>query len=243
MTTWVRLDDNYPNHPKVMSLSSDAVRLHITCICYASQYLTDGVIATKIAEKLGSEEFYVELLDSKLIERTESGWLLSSYLEYQSSKEEVETAKRKNKERLSKWRQKQSGNTITDAVPNKPVTNYKCVRNGVRNADVTEPHTPVPVPTHTHTHTPTPTPTSVHTPTPTHTPTHTPVPVPTPTHIPVLKRKDTKSLKIIRTPKEEIKPTTAPKELALKRNPTFTPNELLELKNKILSMQSEADYE
>ncbi len=127
-----------------MSLSSDAFRLFVTCLCYASQYLTDGVIATKIAERLGSEEFYVELLDSKLIERTESGWLISSYLKYQSSKEDVEIAKHKNKERLSKWRQKQSCNTITNAIPNKPVTNYK----SVRNADVTEPHTPTPTPTY-----------------------------------------------------------------------------------------------
>ena len=42
--SWVRLDDNFPNHPKVVGLSDQAFRLYISGLCYASHYLTDGLI-------------------------------------------------------------------------------------------------------------------------------------------------------------------------------------------------------
>jgi hypothetical protein len=42
--TWVRLDDQFPDHPKVVNLSDRAFRLHVWGICYSARFLTDGLI-------------------------------------------------------------------------------------------------------------------------------------------------------------------------------------------------------
>ena len=39
---WVRLDDAFPQHPKVIGLTDRAFRAHVEGLCYAARYLTDG---------------------------------------------------------------------------------------------------------------------------------------------------------------------------------------------------------
>ncbi len=41
---WVRLDDNYPEHPKVIGLSDAAFRLHTIALFYSARLLTDGLL-------------------------------------------------------------------------------------------------------------------------------------------------------------------------------------------------------
>jgi hypothetical protein len=40
--TWVKVDDQMPEHPKVVGLSDKAFRSNVEGWCYASRYLTDG---------------------------------------------------------------------------------------------------------------------------------------------------------------------------------------------------------
>lgn len=35
--SWVRLDDQFADHPKVVGLSSDAFRLHVSAMCYCAK--------------------------------------------------------------------------------------------------------------------------------------------------------------------------------------------------------------
>jgi hypothetical protein len=41
---WANFDDQFPKHPKVLPLSDAAFRLHVSAVCHAAQYTTNGVI-------------------------------------------------------------------------------------------------------------------------------------------------------------------------------------------------------
>jgi len=137
--TWIRLDDNLPDHPKVLGLSDKAFRLYISAMCYSSRYLTDGFISFVVGDRIGSRSQFDELTKATLIISVEGGWQIENYDEYQSTKAEVEMAKAKTRERVQKWRDKNKSNDVSNSVS-----------NDVSNALVTAPHTPTP----THTHTP-----------------------------------------------------------------------------------------
>lgn len=42
--TWVKIDDGFPEHHKILGLSDAAFRLHIHAMCYAARNLTDGLV-------------------------------------------------------------------------------------------------------------------------------------------------------------------------------------------------------
>lgn len=136
--TWIRLDDNFPDHPKVITLSDKAFRTYISGLCYASRYLTDGYLAEPVVKRLDGVLSAVELEGMGLWQKAENGWQIASYSEYQTSKEQVEAAKAKNRERVAKWRKKTQEETEV---------------NDITNALVMSPHTPTHTPIHTHTHT------------------------------------------------------------------------------------------
>ena len=136
--TWIRIDDNLPDHPKLIGLPDNAFRLYISLLCYSSRYLTDGFIPSPAADRLGHLGVFGELTIAGLIQPLDGGWQIENYEEYQSTKAEVEIVKARNRERTQKWREKNKGNAS--------VTRNQQESNTV----VTVPHTPTP----THTHTP-----------------------------------------------------------------------------------------
>jgi hypothetical protein len=129
--SWIRLDDNFPNHPKIVGLSDQAFRLYISGLCYASHYLTDGLIIEPAMRRLDGADGVNELVEAGLWLQVAKGWQIASYGEYQTPKSEVEKAKQANRERVNRWKEKQKG-------------------NGINNGLLTDPHTQ----THTHIHTP-----------------------------------------------------------------------------------------
>lgn len=134
--TWIRLDDDFPDHPKVITLSDQAFRTYITTLCYSARYLTDGALARPVAERLGAVLSASELVQAGLWWERDYGWEIASYAEYQSTKEQVEAARQANRERVSRYRNKKKGA--------EPV-------NAISNEFLMEPHTH----THTQTHIPT----------------------------------------------------------------------------------------
>ena len=51
--SWVRLDDEFPDHKKVAGLSNDAFCLHVTAMCWVAKWQTDGKLPGKLLGKLG----------------------------------------------------------------------------------------------------------------------------------------------------------------------------------------------
>lgn len=50
--TYLHLDDNFAQHPKIAGLSDAALRLHIAGLCYCARNLTDGIIPGAIVQSL-----------------------------------------------------------------------------------------------------------------------------------------------------------------------------------------------
>lgn len=87
---WIRFEDNFPEHPKVLALSDAAFRLHVRAIAYCSRHLTDGTLSTAAARSLGARTRLTgELVEVRLWTPSDDGYLIHDYLDYQPSKEDI----------------------------------------------------------------------------------------------------------------------------------------------------------
>lgn len=132
--TWVKIDDSFPDHPKIKGLKDDEFRLYMTALCYSSRYLTDGVIPLNIIRTFIESRSKVPriqaLVDANLWEIVADDVVILSYSEYQFTKEKVETERKLAAERKAKSRMSR-------------------VTEGVTPDEVLLPHThPIPYPSH-----------------------------------------------------------------------------------------------
>ena len=118
--TWARIDDSFPDHPKVVRLSDRAFRLHVTGICYCAQHLTDGRIGKTAARSMGaSPKLLRELLGSGVWREEGDEWVIHDYLVYNPSREKVLAERRATAERKDRMVARRNGvpNTVENAVP------------------------------------------------------------------------------------------------------------------------------
>src|SRR4030095_3352299 len=93
--TWVTWDDQMPEHPKIVSLSDGAFRLHVSAIAYANRFLTDGIVHAETVsrvvprdsqtylDELLTRMLWVEVIPAKTYE-------IHDYLDWNKSRAEVE---------------------------------------------------------------------------------------------------------------------------------------------------------
>jgi hypothetical protein len=101
---WVRLDDSFYSHPKVVSAGAEAVGLYVMALTYASHHLTDGhVPAAWVREKVGAKtrKLTAALVEHSLWSENGTGWVIHDYLEYNPSRESIEDKRRKDAARKS----------------------------------------------------------------------------------------------------------------------------------------------
>lgn len=123
--TWIKLADNTTRHPKVSRLSDKAFRFWIASLCYAGEFLTDGVVPVTFLLTV-KRAIQDEILDAGLWEvRPDGAIAIHDYLEHQRNKATVQQQRDRNKERQHRHR-----NGVTNGVSN-------AHRNGVSNALVT----------------------------------------------------------------------------------------------------------
>jgi hypothetical protein len=124
--TWVKIDDSFPDHPKIKGLKDDEFRLYMTALCYSSRYLTDGVIPLNIVrtfiESRSKSSRISALVDANLWEIVADNILILSYSEYQFTKERIETERKLAAERMAKSRGLRRTNTVTDGEVHPPHT-------------------------------------------------------------------------------------------------------------------------
>ncbi len=82
---WVRLDDQFAEHPKIIGLSDGAFRTHVAALCYCNRNLTDG----HVPAALGSSHA-AELLEAGIWELNGNGYDVHDYADYQPTGEETE---------------------------------------------------------------------------------------------------------------------------------------------------------
>lgn len=130
---WVRLDDNFADHPKVIALSDSAFRLYIEALCYSNRQLTDGFIPNAVYLKLSKDDEADYLIDAGLWEQVNgnvispeltTGYQIRSYTEYQPTREKVEEKREQAKERLRRYREKHGNANETQMKPHpQPIPN------------------------------------------------------------------------------------------------------------------------
>lgn len=142
--SWARFDDQYSDHPKIITVGPLGMALHVAATCYAAKYLTDGFIPKNVINRLISYDgitldgnavtnasIVALLVETGLFDKADGGYWVHDYLKYNPSKEDVLAARQQAKERQERWNEK------------------KRVGNASKDASQTHPpsHTPSPTPT------------------------------------------------------------------------------------------------
>jgi hypothetical protein len=116
--TWVKIDDSFPNHPKIVGLTDKAFRIHISGLCYCGTYLTDGFVPMTIAARFANEDMthIVELTKAGLWREApqDNGFYIHDYLAHQTSKTQVEEKRQTVRERQKRYRERHK---TTEAEP------------------------------------------------------------------------------------------------------------------------------
>lgn len=145
--SWVKVDDGFADHPKVLMLSDSAFRLHSCAMCWAARRGTDGFIRTRdlgilismLDNYQGSPTTLVdELLKAKLKpqgaalwELADGGWQIHDFTDYnplaaevaaerQAKAEKMRTARAKAKETSERARNVPGTCESRSAPPSRP---------------------------------------------------------------------------------------------------------------------------
>lgn len=109
---WVKLDDGFPEHPKVAQAGDMAAWLYICGLTYANRQLTDGFIPDAIVPRLtglkGSAALAKRLVDASLWELAEGGYQIHDYLNYQPAAGKVVQERQDNATRMADLRRRRS---------------------------------------------------------------------------------------------------------------------------------------
>jgi len=123
---WVKLDDRFPSHRKIALLSDRAFRLHVSAICWSSENLTDGRIGDRelplVAHIRGLKATAKQLEDAGLWDRTDDGWMIHDFLDYNPSREQILAERKKNAARQEKFRQRRNGKPVPPDGADAPET-------------------------------------------------------------------------------------------------------------------------
>lgn len=104
---WVRLDDQFPDHPKLATCGPVAGWVYVSGLCYAARYLTDGFVPETIALRFAgsSPEVLANLVECSLWDRVNGGYQIHDFLEYNPPASKVKAEREAAKERMKGNRQ------------------------------------------------------------------------------------------------------------------------------------------
>jgi hypothetical protein len=91
--TWIRVDDHFADHPKVMALGSDRLAglgLWHVAASYCARYLTDGYVPATHVRAHAPARLVRRMVEVKLFDPIEGGYLLHNWLHYNPSRATVE---------------------------------------------------------------------------------------------------------------------------------------------------------
>ncbi len=111
--TYVKVDDHFTEHPKVLEIGPMAECLWLRGLCYAGRNRTDGRVPAGIVRRMGDmdgEATAARLVEVGLWEAEAGGWRMHDYGDWQRSREEIdeisakrtEAGRRGGKQRASK---------------------------------------------------------------------------------------------------------------------------------------------
>lgn len=110
--SWVRLDDGFPEHPKVERAGFKAAWLYVCGLAYASRQLTNGIVPRerigKLAGLQGERKLAERLVDVGLWREHPDGYEIHDYCKHQRSRERVLKDRDESRRRMAEWRKAQA---------------------------------------------------------------------------------------------------------------------------------------
>lgn len=107
---WVKLDDGFPEHPKVEAAGEKAAWLYVCGLAYCSRTLSDGFIPGSrvkfLTKQAGAQKLADTLVRVRLWDRVEDGYVIHDYGKHQRSRAQVEQAREQNNLRAQRHRAK-----------------------------------------------------------------------------------------------------------------------------------------
>lgn len=101
MANWVKVETRFTSHPKVLDIGPLGEALWLRGLCYAGEQLTDGFIPSTFIKRMGDMKAVAvaeKLVNAGLWEETDGGYLIHDFLEWQRSRDQVETVSSKRVE-------------------------------------------------------------------------------------------------------------------------------------------------
>lgn len=104
---YAQIDTEALSHPKVLALSDAAFRLWVASLAYCQRHLTDGALPEACLVALGvrlHQKHVDELVGRRLWDRTDDGYQVHDYLQWNTSRAAVEQRRAEARERMAKAR-------------------------------------------------------------------------------------------------------------------------------------------
>lgn len=102
---WVKIDDGFYTHPKVMAAGTAAIGLWLKAATYCAHQLTDGFVPEHMLPLLGGTRAQVgKLLGANLWESAEGGWVFHDWADYQPSRADTVAYREAERRRKAAWR-------------------------------------------------------------------------------------------------------------------------------------------
>src|SRR5881396_3569688 len=117
---WVRIEDTFPEHPKIQTLSADCFRLYVTALCYANRNLTDGHLPDVAVRSMGGPQhkrLARSLVLAGLWQPVRGGYTIHDFLEFQPTRAIV--LKRRESDRNRKRIQMESERNPSAPYPSR----------------------------------------------------------------------------------------------------------------------------
>ena len=113
---YARIEENAMDHPKFIALNAGAWRLWCEGNTYCQKHLTNGFIPASAVKgfryySAGAQKQLLEAMvpnKGPLWDRTDGGFLMHDYLDWNDSAEKVLKARQDGKDRLERWRTEQA---------------------------------------------------------------------------------------------------------------------------------------
>jgi len=106
--SWVKIDDQFADHPKVVMAGDLAGWMYLAGLCWVNRHLTDGFIPAGQTRKLSTadnpDDLAARLVEVGLWERTAGGYLIHDYHDHYPSAESVKAKRKAEQERKAKGR-------------------------------------------------------------------------------------------------------------------------------------------
>ncbi len=85
--TWLRIDDGFARHPKVVQLARSERWTWLEILCYCAHYKTNGHVLANVREVVPSAKTTLveKLVSVRLLDKTEDGWKVHDWDDYNPS--------------------------------------------------------------------------------------------------------------------------------------------------------------